>query len=384
MKKVLSIILCLVIVAALFAACDKNEVPVDADTADTSEDTTAEDTSEDTTAEDTTADTEEAEDMESEDDTDGYDLSGQEATTLVFAIPNGATNIETIYSEKWMELVEERSEGLISFDYTNAGALGSYAELLEGIELGVYDMSITDPSYIQEYVPESVVLTLPLLFDGYDHAESVFTGEVGDWYKGLVSEQTNIKVLNYYFCGFRYVCSEEPIYSLSDCDGMLIRSPQIQVYNDLLGLMGFSYVNMAWTEAYTAMSTGVINAVEVPLQNIYEAGFYDLGKYICKTRHLLSVNSVIASETFWDGLPEVYQNIMQDALDEITAEEYTAIAEKEDGYITELEGEGCTFTEFDEAGKEELNATFSDYWHTQVDSLGEDAVNALNTILDLK
>jgi TRAP-type C4-dicarboxylate transport system substrate-binding protein len=46
----------------------------------------------------------------------------------VFAIPNGATNIETVYAEKWMDLVGERSEGKITFDYTNAGALGSYAD----------------------------------------------------------------------------------------------------------------------------------------------------------------------------------------------------------------------------------------------------------------
>lgn len=374
MKKILVIVLSLLFVVSMFAGCVKTQEPVEeAATQAPVEEATQ--TPEATQAPEVT--------QAPEEDT-GYDLSGQEAINIVFATPNGANNIETIYSEKWMELVEERSEGLITFDYTNGGALGSYAELLEGIEYGVYDMSITDPSYIQTYVPESVVLTLPVMFDGYDHAEKVFSGEVGDWYENLVAEKTNIKVLNYYFCGFRYVCSKEQLLSLSDCKGVLIRSPQIQVYNDLLGLMGFSYVTMAWTEAYTSMSTGVIDAVEVPLQNIYESGFYDLGKYILATRHLLSVNSVIASETFWDSLPSVYQDIMTDALDEITAEEHIAVAANEDDYITKLEAEGCVFSEFDEAGKAELAATFSDYWHTQVDGLGEDAVNALNTIIELK
>jgi TRAP-type C4-dicarboxylate transport system substrate-binding protein len=370
MKKALTIVLSLLCAAALLAGCTTNppaasesasaETPVETSEAPVTSEAAAPSQSE------------------------GYDLIGGEPITIVFAIPNGAANIETVFSEQWMELVKERSEGLISFDYTNAGALGSYAELLEGVENGVYDMSITDPSYIQAYVPESVVLTLPMLYNDYAHAEAVFSGEVGDWYKGLVAEKTNINVLNYYFCGFRYICSEKPINSLADCDGVLIRSPQIQVYNDLLGLMGFSYVNMAWSEAYTSMSTGVIDAVEVPLQNIYEAGFYDLAKNICETRHLLSVNCVIASDAFWSGLPDVYKQIMTDALAEITAAEHEEIATREADYKTKLEGEGCTFSSFDTASKAELLEIFSEYWNTQVDALGADAIDQLNKILVLK
>jgi TRAP-type transport system periplasmic protein len=313
-----------------------------------------------------------------------YDLSDQEPITIVFAIPNGATNIETVYSEKWMELVKDRSEGLISFDYTNAGALGSYAELLEAIEFGVIDMSVNDPSYIQSYVPESLVLTLPVIFNNYQHAEAVFSGEVGDWYKNLVDEKTNIDVLNYFFCGFRYICSKEPINTLDDCQGVLIRSPQIDVYTDLLGLMGFSYVTMAWSEAYTAMSTGVIDAVEVPLQNIYEAGFYNLGKYICGSRHLLSVNSVIANDSFWESLPGVYREIILDSLNEVTALEHQAIVDKEENYIKMLEDEGCTFAEFDDAGKAQLTMTFTNYWTEKVENLGSVAQGMLQKILELK
>lgn len=369
MKKTLTIVLSLICVVALLAGCAQ-EKPVETQSASAEPSVVASESP--SAAESVSAESE------------GYDLTGAEPITIVFAIPNGATNIETVYSEQWMELVKERSEGLISFDYTNAGALGSYAELLEGIEYGVYNMSITDPSYIQTYVPESVVLTLPMLYNDYDHAEAVFSGEVGTWYKDLVAEKTNINILNYYFCGFRYICSEKPIATLADCDGVLIRSPQIQVYNDLLGLMGFSYVNMAWSEAYTSMTTGVVDAVEVPLQNIYEAGFYDLGKNICETRHLLSVNSVIANEDFWNGLPDVYKQIMADAIDEVTVAEHEEIVNREVEYKTKLEAEGCTFSSFDDAAKAELTETFSEYWHTQVDALGQDAMDALDQILALK
>jgi len=313
-----------------------------------------------------------------------YNLSGQKPITIVFATPNGPNNIESVYSIKWMELVKKFSNGLINFDYTNGGALGSYAELLEGIEFGVYNMSITDISYIQTYVPESVILTLPFIFDNYAHATKVFKGDIGKWYADLVASKTNIKILNYYFCGFRYVCSKKPIKSLADCKNVLIRSPQIKVYTDLLGLMGFSYVTMAWSEAYTAMSTGVIEAVEVPLQNIYEAGFYDLGKNIAGTRHLLSVNNVIANETFWNGLPAVYRQIMTDAINQITDEEYLAVEAKENDYLAKLKEKGCVYTDFDAAARKDLTQKFMSYWEKQTSGLSKESATYLSKILALK
>lgn len=291
-----------------------------------------------------------------------YDVSNEEPVQILFACPNGASNIETIYSEKWMEAVTERSEGKITFDYTNGGALGGYAELLDGVEFGLYDMTITDLTYFQAYVPETVVLSMPCLITSYEQAKAVFNGEIGNWMWQKVADNTNMKVLNTYFCGFRYICSKDPLTNLADCKGYLIRSPQIDLYTDLLGLMGFSYVTMAWSEAYTAMSTGVINAVEVPLQNIYEFGFYDLGKNVLCSRHLLSLNHVVANEAFWDSLPEVYQNIMLDAFNEMTAEEQAQCEANENDYAAKLKEKGVTFYEFDEAGKQELIDAFKPYW----------------------
>ena len=187
---------------------------------------------------------------------DGGDAQSElEPITIVFATPNGTANIESIYAAKWIELVEERSDGKITFDYTDSGALGSYTELLEGVQNGVYNMTITEPSYIATYVPESALLSLPMLYDSYEEATEILDGEVGQWYNALVSEKSNLEILNYFYCGFRYVCSEKEITSLDDCKGVLIRSPEIDTYTDLLSLMGFSYVSMAVYASEKAMVT---------------------------------------------------------------------------------------------------------------------------------
>lgn len=60
-------------------------------------------------------------------------------------------------------------------------------KLLEGVENSVYDMTITEPSYIQNYVPESVLRPCPWSSAAMKKLTAVFDGEVGQWYKNLVS-----------------------------------------------------------------------------------------------------------------------------------------------------------------------------------------------------
>ena len=204
---------------------------------------------------------------------------------------------------------------------------------------------------------------------------------MGDWYIDLVSEETDLLLLNSFFCGFRYICSKNPITSLADCKKVLIRSPQIDTYTDLLGLMDFAYLTMAWSEAYTSMSTGVIDAVEVPLQNIYEAGFYDLGKYVNNSRHLMSVNCIIANKQFWNKLPDAYKDIMTTALEEITKEERIQCEINENDYVTKLEAEGVTFTDFDDASKSEIRDRFTAYWKTKIDPIGGAAPAMLEKVI---
>ena len=122
-------------------------------------------------------------------------LAGLDPIEIVFATPNADANIESEYAQKWIAAVEEASGGKITFDYTNSGALGTYDELLQGTINGIYDMTITEPSYIATYVPESAVLSLPMLFSSYDEADWVFDGDVGTWYNGLC-KAAGMEILN--------------------------------------------------------------------------------------------------------------------------------------------------------------------------------------------
>ena len=376
MKKYIAVLLSIVLLLFVVAGCASDaetdtEDTTTSEAATTDEDTTDEDTTdEDTTDEDTT-------------DEDGYDLTGCEPLEVVIALAGSASDIATIYTEEWMDTVTERTDGLVTFDYTNGGALGSFAELLAGVNSGAYDMTVTDLSLLNEYAPETIMPCLPFIMSGYDQLKAVYSGEVFTWLQECVEEQTGMVLLNSNFCGFREILSKDQLTGLDDFDGYLIRSPQTETFTDMFEILGFSYVTIAWSEAYTAMQTGVIDAVETSLIAHYNTGFYELGKYLVLTNHMQAVNPLVGNQDFWYGMPDVYREIMTDAMEETQQAEWDECVSNEEYYIGLLEDEGVTVTEISDADREEIKEAFMSYWTEKAEEIGGDCPDMLETILSL-
>ena len=314
---------------------------------------------------------------------DGYDLTGCDPVKVVLPTAVSGSALESGYLEQWMEDVTERSGGQITFDYTNGGALGSFEELLEGTDSGVYDMSLITLSYYETYVPEAAILSFPFLIKDYDDARDVLNGQVGDWLKNKALENTNTGWMGYLMCYFRWVNTSTEISTLEDCQNVLIRVPTTQITIDTFDKMGFSTVPLPFSDIYTAMSTGVVNGVETSGESIYNYGFCDYAKYVCKSNHQPIIESVIYNQDFWNGLPEVYRQIMTDAMEDMLAEEWAASESREEGFSDLLVSEkGVTVTEFSEESMKEIQEVFTDYWYDKAKSISEETSEMLTWEID--
>jgi TRAP-type C4-dicarboxylate transport system substrate-binding protein len=67
--------------------------------------------------------------------------------------------------------------------------------------------------------------------------------------------------------------------------------------------LGASPVSMAWTECYTAMQQGTIDAVENSTPIITSNGFNELAKYYAFTKHFIVSDPVFMSKVVYDALP---------------------------------------------------------------------------------
>lgn len=57
------------------------------------------------------------------------------------------------------------------------------------------------------------------------------------------------------------------------------------------------------------MQSGLVDGVESGLEAFYTQGFYELGKYVCLSRHMISVIGPVMNADKWNSLDEATQEL---------------------------------------------------------------------------
>ena len=312
-----------------------------------------------------------------------YNVEGLDPVQLTLAHHSSPTEIDCLYIEDWMAAVTEASEGKITFSYHPGAELGGQAELIESLNLGVIDMGKVNPSMLTSICPEMGLLTLPYLFEDFDMMAEITDGEIGQAIVNLMEERTDTILLNWYWQGWRIFDTDVPLNSLDDCKGVVLRSAEASIYIDTFTKMGFSPTPLAMSEIYTAMQTGVVDGFDSTLQVILNGEYQKIAPYICASNHMICVNCLTINKDVWNSLPEVYQQIMKDALVDNTLEERVAAIELEKELYAQAEGAGATVTQLSNT-PEEMTELFRDYWYEWAESVSPEAVELLDMIVELK
>ena len=213
---------------------------------------------------------------------------------------------------------------------------------------GAEFISVEDPSYLGDYVPDFNILAGPMLVNSFDEYEYLLeTDEVKDMFAR--AEEKGIKILSLdYIFGFRSMMTNKLIEKPEDLKGMKIRTPGSQLYVDTLNHMGATATPMAFSETISAVQQGVVDGLEGTLDAYATNGSAEVAKQMALTKHLLGVCGAYINVDVWNSIPEEYRTIMQ--------EEFTAgaemmvknISEGEAATREKLENEmGITFNEVD-------------------------------------
>ena len=249
-------------------------------------------------------------------------------------------------SERFADLVSERSDGRVAVEVFPAGQLGSNLDMYEQVRMGAPIVQISDPGYLSDYVPDFGILNGPyLLEDPADFAKLLES----DWYQGIVeqlAEDEGIRVLslNWLF-GSRHIIANQPIRTPDDLDGVSIRVPPNKMWIETFSALGARGETLAWTEVYSGLATGVVDAAEAPLSSLWGSKLYESADTISTTGHFIAFTGPIINDDVYSSMgPELQEIVTQAAVD---AGDYMAdlVAESQDQFRSDLEANGVTFVD---------------------------------------
>lgn len=240
------------------------------------------------------------------------------------------------------------TDGRIAVQVFPNESLGKEIDLINGMQLGTVDMTITGES-LQNWAPMAALLAVPYAYRSLDHMDEVAGGDIGDQIEAQIIAKAQVRPIAFFARGPRNLTSQRAIVSPADLDGMKMRVPNVPLFVDVWSALGASPTPMAFSEVFTSLQSGVIDGQENPLALIRSANFNEVQGFVNQTEHVRSWIYLTIAESTWASLSEDDQAAVMTAA--ATAQEYerSLLLDSLAADQAYLEEKGMTFVEVDGA-----------------------------------
>ena len=238
---------------------------------------------------------------------------------------------------KFADKVKERTNGQVEIGIRPASQLFNLRTSAEALQLGTLDMCWTDLGTLGNWHPQFGFVSLPFLFNNYDHVKKVLYGPIGQQVGKDAKDSMGIEILSLGASGFRVFLSKKPIQSAADVRGIRLRVPEIPTWVEMAKALGANPTPIPAGEIYTALQTGVIDAFESPADYIISSKNYEVAGFVTRTHHIFTEVSMMASASKMASLPANVQKAIRDCAVEAVQKEMweTNLAAQESAW-TEL------------------------------------------------
>ncbi|MFZ7092399.1 TRAP transporter substrate-binding protein [Primorskyibacter sp. 2E233] len=276
-------------------------------------------------------------------------------------------------SVKFGEELSALTDGRIAVEVFPNESLGKEIDLINGMQLGTVDMTITGES-LQNWAPMAALLAIPYAYKSLEHMDEVASGEIGEQIKAQIIEKVQIRPIAHFARGPRNLTSNRPIASPDDLNGLKMRVPNVPLFIDVWKALGANPGPMAFSEVFTSLQNGTIEAQENPLALIRSASFNEVQSHVNMTEHVRSWIYLTIAESTWNKLSDDDKAAVMEAAARAQAYErelFNASIADDRAY---LESKGMTFVEVDGAAfqakaKDAVLANVSDEIKPIVESL---------------
>jgi|TARA_R110000803_G_scaffold40408_13_gene87125 tripartite ATP-independent transporter DctP family solute receptor len=245
---------------------------------------------------------------------------------------------------KFGEELSTLTDGRIEVQVFPNETLGKEIDLINGMQLGSVDMTITGES-LQNWAPMAALLAVPYAYPTLEDMDAVANGQIGDKVEQQIIEKARIRPIAYFARGPRNLTSNREIKNPDDLNGLKLRVPNVPLFVDVWKSLGAQPTPMAFSEVFTSLQAGAIDAQENPLALIESASFDEVQKFVNKTEHVRSWIYLTISEITWGKLSDADKDAVMEAAKRAQAYERELFSADEQRLTQELQDKGMTFVE---------------------------------------
>jgi TRAP-type C4-dicarboxylate transport system substrate-binding protein len=246
--------------------------------------------------------------------------------------------------------VNKSSGGKITVDVYAASQLGNYTVVQERVGVGDIEMQLAPAG--TNVTKAMGIASAPYIVNTWDEVREVFA-----WDNVLMKkmdemfEKENIKLLAAYPKYFGGIAlSKEPVDPKNPdvSKNVKIRVPGMKAYEKTAEALGYMATPIAYSEAFTAMQTGIVGGIVGSGAEGYYASFRDLTKYYLPVNDHFEMWFLYMSMDTWNDLSDEEKKIVMDAASKMEEDRYAVAEAEEQDFINKLKENGTTIIEFSE------------------------------------
>lgn len=281
------------------------------------------------------------------------------------------------FTHPWMELVEERTNGLVTFDAFFSQELVPMGEEIRALQDGTVDLAAPIlPTYEPARYPLSDVTLLPLLHSDVLIAQKAFADLIksdvvlqdGKTFTDLEYGAHNMKALPVQPTPEYTIGAIKHEFNTVDSLKNLRLRAAGRAHEIFIQELGSSPVSMPFSEEFEAMNRG---AIEGTVRSVLDYGPYGFDEMLTNALSGISLGHFpfvwIMSLDKWNSLPEDVQKVMEETAYELS--ESTEKLEAQNNAIEAAKNGGITFTpvsELDPAAQELIEAASLATWEAWI------------------
>lgn len=308
-------------------------------------------------------------------------LSSFAAKTYDFNLSTALSPDDPVYAgfKEFKKNVEKRTDKNVRVRLFPSGQLGADGELIQQAQVGSNVGVLTDGGRLAQFVPELAILNAPFLLSDYDQAAKFVATPVFKEWESKLQDKSGLVSLSFnWYQGSRMMMTKNAFTQPADLKGVRVRIPDSPIAIETINCMGASPTPMPWSEVYSAIQTGVVDAAEAHPTALYGSKLNEVAKDITKTNHYHLMTSIIVGSKWFDQLPTEYQKILQE--ESYNAGVFTSekIIEQSNAVLEKMSKSGVEIADID-------LTPFITACANVPSKLGlEQAQNSLKTALDIK
>ena len=313
--------------------------------------------------------------------------SAQESVTLRVAdhyAPSSLTRQYTI--QYFMDKVQERAGGRVTFQYFPAEQLGKARDMLTLTQQRVADIGLVAPSYAPEKMPLSAVAELPGTYSNSCEGMAAYWKVA---HEGPIAERdfkaNGIRPLIVFMLAPYQIVTKNPISHVTELAGLKLRSGGT-AQDQTITALGAVPVRMSGVEVYESLSRGTLDGAVFPLQAMIDFRLSEVLKATTKGANFGGFATTYSiSDAAWESLPEDLKPIFLEVADDTMRHACEALdADDRGAAIDRLQAAGVSSVELSPDLSKEVTAKLenvSRQWAEGMDRQGMPGTQILGSYL---